>query len=191
MLERPYHLSYPFPIVCGNDLFLLPESALDNNVQLFRCCRSSFADGDTWQLEKVLYTGPLLVDTTPFFHEGKWYFFTTRVDCGPHMFLFVADRLDGAWTFHPKNPIATDIREARSAGALFWRGSRLLRPVQDCSVRYGYAIVLKEIVRLTPTEFEERTSEVILPQWRRGLLGTHTLNSNETLEVIDGIRLPA
>ena len=169
----------------------MPESALDHNVQLFRCARASFADGDAWQLEKVLYSGPLLVDTTPFFHEGKWYFFTTRVEYGPHMFLFVADRLDGAWTFHPMNPISTDIREARSAGALFWRGTRLLRPVQDCSVRYGYAIVLKEIVRLTPTEFEERTSEVILPQWRPGLLGTHTLNSNDTLEVIDGIRFPA
>lgn len=192
VLERPYHLSYPFPIVAGNDLFLLPESALDNTVQLLRCSRDSFAGGaEAWKLEKILYAGCLLVDTTPFFHDGKWYFFTTRVDNGPHMFLFVADRLDGAWQYHPCNPVSTDVRAARSAGALFWRGSRLFRPLQDCSVRYGYAIVIKEITRLTPTEFEERTAETILPDWSPGLLGTHTLNSNGNLEAIDGIRFTA
>ena len=68
------------------------------------------------------------------------------------------------------------------------RGGRLLRPTQDCSVRYGYGIVLNEITRLTPCEFEEHEVDEILPEWRSGLLGTHTLNASERFEVIDGLR---
>lgn len=184
MLERPYHLSYPFPVAVGKDLFLLPESATERTVQLFRCIRFP----DQWQLEKELYTGSMLVDTTPFFHDGTWYFFTTRFENGGHTFLFHADRLDGAWRYHPANPISTDVRASRGAGALFRHGNRLLRPVQDGSRRYGYAIALREIVRLTPAEFEERAAGTILPAWRPDLLGTHTLNASAGLEAIDGLR---
>jgi hypothetical protein len=49
-------------------------------------------------------------------------------------------------------------------------------------------MTLNEITRLTTTEFEERPFSYIGPQWRRGLLGTHTINSIGPLEVIDGLR---
>jgi hypothetical protein len=55
-------------------------------------------------------------------------------------------------------------------------------------VRYGHAIVLNEVVKLSKTEYEERETETILPVWRPGLLGTHTLNANERYEVIDGLQ---
>jgi hypothetical protein len=55
-------------------------------------------------------------------------------------------------------------------------------------VRYGYAIALQEILRLSKTEYEERPVKKILPDWRPHLLGNHTLNSNDAYEVIDGQR---
>ena len=83
------------------------------------------------------------------------------------------------------------MRNSRSAGNLFWRNGRLYRPTQDCSVRYGYAIQVNEVTRLTPTEFEERPVNWIPPAWNPGLLGTHTWNESSRLEVLDGIRLQA
>jgi hypothetical protein len=105
--------------------------------------------------------------------------------------LFYADRLDGRWHYHPANPVSSDARRARPAGSLFYRDGRLFRPAQDCSVRYGYAIVLNEVLKLSKTEYQERAAETIQPSWRPGLLGTHTINANERYEVIDGLRREA
>jgi hypothetical protein len=186
VLEKPYHLSYPFVLRQGNDIFLLPESAADRTVQLYRAQGSLLNE---WRLERILFQGAMLVDTTPFHHDGLWYFFTTQVDYGMRTLLFYATALDSAWIYHPRNPICSDASRARSAGALFYRNGRLIRPSQDCSIRYGHAIVLNEIGKLSPREYEEEIVEKIEPSvWRKGILGTHTLNSNDRWEAIDGLR---
>jgi hypothetical protein len=63
-----------------------------------------------------------------------------------------------------------------------------MRPVQDCSKSYGYAITLNRVTRISVTDFAEEAVETILPNWRKGLLATHTLNSNDAYEVIDARR---
>jgi hypothetical protein len=191
ILEKPYHLSYPFVFHHGADLFLIPESANNKTVELYRASRAPFE----WQFEKNLFEGPMLVDTTVFHHEGLWYFFTTQVDHGMRAYLFYADAPDGEWKYHPRNPICSDVSRSRGAGALFYRGGRLIRPAQDCSVRYGYAIVLNEVRKLSPTEYEDAPVERLErcwwgPKgWRNVNLGTHTLNANARWEVTDGLRL--
>ncbi len=72
---------------------------------------------------------------------------------------------------------------------MFWMDGRLYRPTQDCSVRYGYAITLNEVTRLTPDEFKERPVNHIRPSWMPGLRGTHTWNESRRLQVIDGLRM--
>ncbi|MGB7719075.1 MAG: hypothetical protein WBL65_04190 [Bryobacteraceae bacterium] len=187
ILQRDYHLSYPCVVPANGELFLLPEAAEAGRVDLYRFSRFP------WEVELVapLVEGMALVDTTPIFLDGRWYFFTTTVEPFMETLLFRADRLDGAWNLHPGSPISGSVRNSRSAGNLFWRNGRLYRPTQDCSVRYGYAIQVNEITRLTPTEFEERPVNWIPPAWNPGLLGTHTWNESSRLEVLDGIRLQA
>jgi hypothetical protein len=188
VLRTPYHLSYPCLIERGEEVFLLPESSENRTVELYEA--EDFPS--RWKLRKVLIDGLALVDTTPFEKDGVWYFFTSTVDMKSgywiETFLFYADSLEGAWNYHPQNPICSDIRRARGAGNLFYREGRLIRPAQDCSVRYGYAIVLNEVLVLSTDRYEERAIETILPDWQPGLDGTHTMNSCEGLEVIDGTR---
>jgi hypothetical protein len=129
------------------------------------------------------------VDTTPIFLNERWYFFTTTLQPFMETLLFWSDQLEGAWNLHPCSPISSSVKNGRSAGNLFWMNGRLYRPTQDCSLRYGYAIQVNEIVRLTPTEFEERTVNRVLPVWQPGLLGTHTWNQSSRVQVIDGLRL--
>jgi hypothetical protein len=57
-------------------------------------------------------------------------------------------------------------------------------------VRYGYAIVLNWVLKLTPDEYEEQVEEVILPDWMPGIFATHTLNAVEGVEAIDATRIP-
>ena len=166
---------------------MIPESAGTFTVPLYRAQHVP----ERWEHIANLVEGIPVVDTTPFYLEGVWYFFISTKEPGLECLLFYAHRVDAPWQYHPANPISSDARRARPAGSLFYEGGRLFRPAQDCSVRYGYAIVLNEILRLSKTEYEERTARIILPRWRPGLLGTHTLNSNDSYEVIDGLRLEA
>jgi len=184
VLEKDYHLSYPCVVSDRGEFFLVPESFETRTIQLFRASRFPFE----WQMETILMEDLSAVDTTPFFLDGGWYFFTTTTEPFMETFLFYSDSLGGRWHLHPKNPISSSVKSSRSAGHLFYQNGRLLRPTQDCSVRYGYGIAINEITRLTTTEFEERRVDFIAPSWRRGLLGTHTLNSNGLFEVVDGLR---
>ena len=186
ILDQPYHLSYPCIVPSNGDLFLLPETSKAKRVELYRF--SSFP----WKVELVSWPidGVALADTTPVLVEGRWYFFTTTIEPFMETLLFSATRLDGPWSLHPCNPASTSVKNSRSAGQLFWRGGRLFRPTQDCSVRYGYAITVNEVTKLTPDEFEERPVSYLPPSWKPRLLGTHTWNESSSLQVIDGSRYP-
>lgn len=186
ILEKPYHLSYPCVFEHGGQWWMIPESCANATVDLYRARRFPYE----WDLVKTLMQGPRLVDTTPFFHEGSWYFFTTEALAGRAYvsLLFVAAALDAPWRLHPASPLTGDAAMARGAGPILRRNGRLIRPVQNCLVRYGYSMTLREIVRLSPTEFEERTVEEILPSWRPGLFGTHTFSPAGAALAVDGLR---
>jgi len=184
VLEKPYHLSYPFVFRDQGEFFMLPETSANQTIELYRATRFPFE----WKLHKVLFSNVRAVDTTPLFLDGFWYLLTTSARYGHETFLFWSKTLDGEWHYHPRNPICSDVRRARGAGAIFRSNGMLIRPAQDCSVRYGYAIALNRVLKISPTDYEEELIEVIYPNWRPGLLGTHTLSSNETFEAIDGLR---
>jgi hypothetical protein len=184
VLDRGYHLSFPCVTAANGELFLLPEAAAARQVDLYRFSRFPF----DVELVATPVEGVCLVDTTPVLVDGRWYFFTTTGEPFMETFLFWADRLDGAWTPHPSNPVSSSARNTRSAGNLFWRNGRLYRPTQDCSVCYGYAINVNEVIRLTPTEFEERPVSYVPPTWAPGLEGTHTWNESSAYQVIDAQR---
>src|SRR5207248_4490803 len=99
--------------------------------------------------------------------------------------LFFADTLSGPWIPHSRNPIVSDVRSARPAGRLFWDGSALIRPSQDCSVRYGYALKFNRIDVLSETEYRETGVGEIRPEWTTGNLATHTIDHDDELEVVD------
>jgi hypothetical protein len=184
VLEKPYHLSYPFVFRDQGEFFMIPETAGNCTIELYRATKFPFE----WKLHKVLFSNVRAVDTTPVFLEGIWYLLTTSARHGYETFLFWSKTLDGDWHYHPCNPICSDVRRARGAGALFRSHGTLIRPAQDCSVRYGYAIALNRVLKISPTDYAEELIEVIYPKWRPGLLGTHTLSSNEAFEAIDGLR---
>ena len=101
------------------------------------------------------------------------------------LYLFYADSPMGPWRPHRLNPVKVDVRSTRPAGRPFRHGGRLYRPAQDGAPVYGSAIVVHEILELTPTSFREVQIARISPEWRPGLSGTHTLNAAGSLTAID------
>ncbi len=186
VLERPYHLSYPFVFEHENDIYMIPETFDAHRIELYRASRFP----DDWELAAILKENVDAVDTTLWRENGIFYFFTSIASKGmtpnDFLYLFCADSLTGEWHPHPDNPLNSDVRSSRGAGNLFKRRGRLIRPAQDCSVRYGYACQLNEVKTLSPDKYREAPLSRIEPNWSPGLIGTHTINSNESIEVIDG-----
>ena len=184
-LDLPYHLSYPLVFYHDGEVFMMPESVDNQSVELWRATNFPFS----WKLEKTLFHGSL-ADTTPIFHGGRWYFFTTLCEPpGNAVFgaLFSADSLTGDWLHHPDSPISTDVRRARSAGVIQKVDNRLLRPVQDCSENYGRRIHVEEILKLTPDVYVGRPLHSIEPDWDKSLKGVHTYAFCTGIEVLDAV----
>lgn len=187
VLQRDYHLSYPFVFEHDGEHYMIPETSEARRVELYRASRFP----DEWELDRVLLDDIEAVDTTLFVRDGRFWLFTNVGESGgptvDELFLFHAASLEGPWTAHPRNPVVSDVRRARPAGQLFeWEG-KLLRPSQDCSARYGSAIVFNEVTRLTPDEYDELPFRRVGPAWAKGNLGSHTYNFDGSVEVVDGL----
>lgn len=189
VLERPYHLSYPFVFQWRGETFMIPESAENGTVELYRATRLP----DEWTLEETLLEGTRGVDATLFDDGERWWMFLNvaapeAAHCHDELYLFGAETPLGPWRPHRKNPAKSDARGSRPAGGLFrWRG-RLYRPAQDCSRRYGHSIAIHEVRRLDSGGYEEVKVATVRPLWYPGLLATHTLNRTPGLTVVDGMR---
>lgn len=186
-LDLDYHLSYPFVFQHDGEIFMIPESVSKERVELWRATSFPLE----WKLEKVLFEG-LCVDTTPLFHQGRWYFFTAmlsrRKTHAAFGALFSAESLTGEWVLHPANPISTDVRNARPGGDIVKTGDRLLRPLQDCGERYGRRLQIEEILELTPDTYRARRLHSIEPDWEKKLEGVHTYGFGAGWEVVDAVR---
>lgn len=184
-LERPYHLSYPFVFEAEGAVYMIPESAQNGTVDLYRAVEFP----DRWEKVRTILQGPGL-DTTVLRHDGLYWFFVTvrePADAGEQLLLFHAESLSGRIRFHRRNPISTDIRHCRSAGPILETEAGLVRPSQDCSGGYGRQLNFHRIRVLTPDEYREDLVLTLPPG--DGLDGIHTYGRCGELEVLDGKRL--
>lgn len=197
VLETSHHLSYPFVLPWRGEMFLIPESARAGDspaeqaqlsIPVFRA-RSFPSD---WVQETAMLENLEVFDPTIAEIDGRWWLFCARGELGAstweELHLFHGPTPLGPWTPHRRNPVKSDVRSARPAGRLFQHAGEWYRPAQDCSVRYGYAISINRITRLTPTEYDEVVVQHIAPDWSDNLIGTHTLNAAGRLTVVDGQR---
>jgi hypothetical protein len=147
------------------------------------------SDGSTFQ---TILDGFPAVDPTIVQHDGRWWLFCTHrdVENQTELHLFHADDWRGPWQCHPLNPVKSDARSSRPAGAAFVLGNALYRPAQDCSHRYGGAIAINRIIEMTTTRFREERVLTLHPSpaWPFPD-GLHTLNALEDVVVIDALRL--
>jgi len=183
VLEREYHLSYPFVFQWKGEYYMVPESAANKTIELYRARSFPFK----WQLEKVLMTDVRAKDATLAEIDGKWWMFVSMSEHSipDELFLFSADTPFGPWTPHRRNPVKSDVRGSRPAGALFEWNEDVYRPAQDSSGRYGYAISINRITQLDDEQFQEEQVSTILPNWEKDLLATHTISIAGDLTVVD------
>ena len=185
VLEKEHHLSYPFVFDWRGERYMIPETGAGRRVEIYRARRFP----DEWALEQVLMEDVYAVDATLIELDGTWWMFANIAVDGTvntdELCLFQAPSPLGPWQPHRRNPVKSDGRCARPAGRLFrWNGD-LYRPSQDCSGRYGAAIVINKVLQLNECEYRESAVSRIEPRWAPNLLATHTLNSAPGITVAD------
>ena len=187
-LECPYHLSYPYLVEEGGELYMLPESHQNKSLDLYRCVEFP----SRWEKAATLVEGLECADASVFKRpDGWWLLASMRTSGGSslseELYAFRSDKLAApGWTPHPVNPVAIDVRNSRCAGKLFEIDGRLFRPAQDCAGGYGKAVTLHEIVRLDEGEYREEPRATIPAKALRGLATLHTYNCAGNDIVIDG-----
>ncbi|WP_448207932.1 glucosamine inositolphosphorylceramide transferase family protein [Azospirillum sp. sgz302134] len=183
-LRRPYHLSYPYVFAWGGALYMVPETRQNGTLELYRCVGFP----DRWELDAVLMSGVEAVDATIIEHGGRLWMFTNIAAHGAsswdELHVFHAEHPAGPWTAHPGNPVVSDVRRARPAGRPFLQDGRLIRPAQDCSLRYGYALTFREVLELTPASFRECDVATVTPE-PLGHMGVHTIDTTASYLVHD------
>lgn len=186
VLERPYHLSYPYVMRDDDGIFMIPETSAsaERGIEVYR----ARAFPDEWVLERRLLEGLALVDASLFEHDGRLWLFSALVTKGgstwDELFAWHAPALGGPWTPHSLNPIKSDCRGARPAGRPIRVDGRLLRPAQRCERSYGQSLVWFEVTELTPETFAERPIAEWNPSDPR-ILGIHSADLMSALEAID------
>ena len=155
VLAESHHLSYPFVFAHEGAVFLIPETSSERRVTLYRAVDFP----KVWRRERVLLDGLTASDATLLAHAGRLWLFVgvaaehaTMLD---ELHLFSAESLTGEWRAHPQNPIVSDVRCARPAGAIQRWGTALVRPAQDCGRRYGGAVSFRQIDVLSRDDYAE------------------------------------
>lgn len=188
-LRRPYHLSYPFLFEWRGTLFLIPESAENRTVELYRCVKFP----DQWEFELNLMENISAYDATLLEHNGRWWLFANvrehdGASTWDELCIFHADRPDSRnWQPHRSNPVVSDVRRARPAGSMFSENGHLYRPSQDSSQRYGKALHINEVIELNENAYREVSIATIEPNWHRSILAVHSYSRAGQLTFVDAI----
>ena len=182
ILERPYHLSYPCLLRQSGELYMLPETLGNGAVELYRCARFP----DRWEPVRCCFaaapsTAPSSSETgSTGCSPASWIRTRTVVSCTCSM-RAISRRVD----FAPANPLSSDIRFNRGAGAVVSQMASCFHRRKTVVAATDTALSSNEIARLTPEEYSERCASTIEPSWAPGLSGCHTYAICGDVEAID------
>ena len=185
IIEKPYHMSYPFVFKIDSQFYMIPETSQSGRIELYES--SNFPT--LWKYSKTIMENIEAVDSTLFQKEGKWWLFTSIKDINfksseSNLHIFHSDNFDSNdWKSHKKNPFISKDYSSRSGGRLFRRNGDLVRPTQDCNGRYGQGIHLNLIKELSDHSFHEE--RLISSKHLEKSYGLHTVNFYDELQIFD------
>jgi len=188
VLKSEYHLSFPFIFEEKDKLYMIPEQGQSNRIVLYECINFP----DKWVETKTLVNNFAGLDSVIFFHSNRWWLFTTKGDAvsqDNNLHIFFSEHLSGVYKPHPRNPVKNDITSSRMAGSIFTHKTKIIRPAQNCFLRYGESIKFNEILLLSETDYKEREIDIMCPDEKSVFSkALHTINQIDGLTVVDGLR---
>lgn len=195
ILERDFHLSFPYLFEDGGHLFMILEQEASRRIDLYECAEFPFR----WTTKAVLLEGQRFVDPVLLRRGKYWWLFVTKSSHGHsenNLYIYFAETLLGTWQSHALNPVKNHLRGSRMAGPVFQKLNEIIRPAQNCYYSYGGSIVFYTILELTPEQYEEEEMGELLPSQLKAADGAcrfndkvHTFNQIDEWRFFDGSRM--
>lgn len=188
VLERNYHLSYPFIFEENQEIFLMPETSSNKRLEIYKCIEFP----SKWELYTTAFEGEKVIDATFYSDENKnkWLFINKADGNGPHdselhIYKVNSPSLKDLEP-HKNNPVIINSKVARNAGAIFKYNDEIYRPSQaNIEGVYGRALNINRIKILTLNDYVEETITTTFPNFQKGLTRMHHLHQSNNIFVFD------
>lgn len=183
ILEKDTHLSYPAIIRNEGKIFVYPENGASGRLNIYE-----YDEANHRLVNPVCILEEAVADATIFQQGNDFYLTATKFpDTQERLFLYRAHSLLGPYKQVYVEPAQERLSCSRNGGDTFTAYGSLYRVAQDCSVRYGGALSIMNVIRWNV--FQESLDFGLSPIKGRYNLGLHTLNFEQGLAVIDGYGL--
>lgn len=189
VLERDYHLSYPYVFKEDGNIFLMPETNHNNRLEIFKCINFP----NKWELFTTAFEGEKVADA--FFYTDKfnikWLFLNKKADSNSPMdselYIYKVNSSDlKDIEPHKNNPVIINSQIARNGGSIFEYNNEIYRPSQaNIEGVYGRALNINKINKLSLDEYKEETVVTTFPNFHKGLISMHHLHQSDDVFVID------
>lgn len=139
IIENTYHMSYPDVFEYNGEYYMIPESSANSTVDLY------VADHfpDKWRKVKSLINGSKYVDSTVYRDDEHFYIISYTMIGGYEVHVFTLDMREQKVELIAKKRYEKNV--ARPGGRMFMKDGKLIRPAQDCSLKYGEALILYQV----------------------------------------------
>ena len=180
-IEKDFHLAFPFYWTFDGKEYIVAETSEAGNLTAFEIMDDKIVS------EKIIMKSDC-VDAVIFRHSGLYWMLCTRKKYGTNinLFLYYSQKPFENWESHPMNPVVSDVRKARMAGAFIKVGERLFRPAQKNDISYGEKIVIQEITELTKERYSEKEAFVLdAKEFAPYNKGVHTISAAADFIALD------
>lgn len=189
VMEKDYHLSYPFIYKENEDIFLMPETSANNQLEIYKCINFP----TEWKLHTTAFEGEKVADAHFYTdrNKSKWLFLNKKPNdnagIDSELYIYKVNSLDlNDLVPHKNNPVIINSEVARNGGAIFEYENDIYRPSQaNVNGVYGNGLNINKISKLTIDEYVEETIVTAYPNFHPGLISMHHLHQKNGIFVID------
>ena len=155
IIENNYHMSYPCVFYYKGNHYIIPESSANNTIDLY--IARDFPN--KWEHKAILLDGEKYVDSTVFEGEDDLYLLSYKKEGGQwKLVVFLLDIEKEHLTKLSEKVFSDNI--GRPAGRLYFSNGQLLRPAQDCSIKYGERIIVNKVDKIGRDQYIETPAKV-------------------------------
>ncbi len=183
IIEQGYHMSYPCVFKYGSDFFMIPETADNKTIELYRAKIFPYE----WELAKILKENVRCVDPTVFTNNDEIFVIASMLSGKKNKICIF--QLDMEYNSLTLSDEFDDDGTGRPAGSIIFIDKKLFRPAQVSTRKYGESIAFKEIISVRNTYHEKTIAKLqgrnILVKGEQKVDRIHTFNRIGNVEIMD------
>lgn len=188
VLEENFHLSFPFVFEDSGNLYMIPETAENQQIRLYECI--SFPE--KWVLKTILMDNVSAADTMALKQGDHWFLLTNICSSGmgdhqSELHIFYSENVTSKkWLpIGSGNPAMVDSRKARNGGVFYHEGNLYRINQIPGKGNYGKSFGVNKVCNLSIDSYNEIRVKDVHSNFKQDAISTHHFHADKHLAVID------